>query len=234
MSEWTAKRFWKDASVEAQDGGFAVRLDGRPVRTPAKRPLVVPTPGMADRIASEWRAQGDRVNPGTMPWTRSANAALDKVSTQREEVARYLANYAGTDLLCYRAEAPDELFARQAQAWDPIIDWAQGRFDVRLKSTRGVMPVAQDPEGLTRLAQAMNPMNEFHLTGFHDLVSLSGSFLIALAVVHEYRPAADLWPVSRLDELWQIEQWGPDDEAERNATLRQDAFLHAAEFYFSA
>lgn len=234
MSDWVPKRFWTDATVEEEAGGFAVRLDGRGVRTPAKRSLIVPTSAMADRIAAEWRAQGDRVDPRSMPWTRSANAAIDKVAPQRAEVARHIASYAGTDLLNYRAEAPDELAARQSKAWDPVLDWAQSRFDVRLKTTRGVMPISQDPESLGRLAQVMDPMNDFQLTGFHDLVTLTGSFVLAMAVIYELRPAEELWLSSRVDELWQIEQWGSDEEAERDADTRKGGFLHATEFYFSA
>lgn len=234
MSEWKLKRFWKEVGVEETGGGFAVRLDGRPIRTPAKRVLEVPTRAIADHIAREWEAQVEKVDPRTMPWTRSANAALDKVATQRDEVIAHLASYAGTDLLSYRAEGPESLVDRQRETWDPIVDWLLQRFDARLRVTLGVMPVPQDPGTLERLAQVMQPMSDFRLTAFHDLVTLTGSFGIALAAAHGLHSAPILWEASRLDENWQKEQWGADEEAEREAGLKKTAFLHATELYRAA
>ncbi len=121
---WTAKRFWQAATAEATEGGFTVRLDGRPVKTPAKAPLVLPTLALAQAIAAEWDAQTGTVRPATMPLTRAANSAIDKVAPMRAEVIAELAGYGGTDLLCYRAEGPEALVARQAAAWDPLLDWA--------------------------------------------------------------------------------------------------------------
>ncbi|MEO0866013.1 MAG: ATP12 family chaperone protein, partial [Pseudomonadota bacterium] len=123
MSEWAAKRFWTDVSVVADENAFTIKLDDRPVRTPAKRALVVPTEAMARRIADEWQAQSEAIDPKSMPWTRSANAAIDKVALQRDEVKEYLAGYADTDLLLYRAESPDALVERQRVQWDPVLDW---------------------------------------------------------------------------------------------------------------
>lgn len=234
MSEWALKRFWKAVTVEEKEEGYAIFLDARPVRTPAKRELVVPTRVVADRISSEWEAQATKVDPTTMPWTRSANAALDKVATQREEVESHLGSYAGTDLLSYRAEAPDELRQRQARNWDPEIDWASDRFGVRLKITRGVMPVAQEPETLSALSQPMSGMSDFQLTGFHDLVTISGSFILALSVAFRNTDPETAWALSRLDEEWQIEQWGDDEEAAQNAAIKRTAFLHAADFFHAA
>ena len=125
MSEWAMKRFWTAVSVSPEGEGFAVKLDNRSVKTPAKRALVLPTQAVADCVASEWEAQVETVDPASMPWTRSANAAIDKVATQRAEVIAHLADYAGSDLLCYRAEGPDSLVARQARAWGGLLDWAQ-------------------------------------------------------------------------------------------------------------
>lgn len=234
MSEWSLKRFWKDVSVEPEDGGFAIRLDQRTVRTPAKRVLVVPTEGIAHRIAAEWEAQAEQVDPGSMPWTRSANAALDKVATQREAVMEHLASYAGTDLLSYRAVAPEGLIARQTEVWDPILAWVLQRFDARIAVTSGVMPIAQDEDALARLAKTMEPMSDFQLTAFHDLVTLTGSFLIGLSAVHKAQPELILWAASRVDEDWQIEQWGADEEAEAEAETKKSAFLHATELYHTA
>ncbi len=234
MTEWAPKRFYKDATVDAEGDGFSVRLDGRPVRTPGKRLLTLPTERMAEAVAAEWRAQDQKIDPRTMPWTRSANTALDKVSTQRSEIVAHLAGYAGTDLLFYRAEAPEELVARQARLWDPILCWAQDRHDAGFKIVSGVMPVDQDDEIVKRLCCEMDGMSDFHLTGFHDLVALSGSFLIGLATVRSVQEPGALWRASRADEDWQAEVWGLDEEAAEVAALKQDAFLHSLQFYLAA
>jgi chaperone required for assembly of F1-ATPase len=234
MSAWAPKRFWNNATVEPEAEGFAVRLDGRPVRTPSKRLLIVPTLAIAERIADEWRAQGERVDPRTMPWTRSANSALDKVSVQRVAVMDHLSTYAGTDLLCYRAEVPEGLVARQAQTWDPILEWAAERYGARLRTTIGVMPILQDQAALDRLGETMLPMSDFQLTGFHDMVALSGSFTIGLAASQAAFPPLDLWSASRVDEDWQIEQWGEDDQATKDAAAKCSAFLHATELFHAA
>ena len=234
MSEWSMKRFWTDVTVKEQGPDFTVLLDGRLIKTPAKRTLVVPTRRIADQVAAEWAAQEGAVDPATMPWTRSANAAIDKVAPQRAEVQAHLADYAGTDLLCYRAEDPDALVERQRATWDPILDWLDGRHGVRLVLAAGVMPVKQDPAALAVLAGAMDDMGDFQLTGFYDLVTLTGSFALALANADCAFPATDLWEASRLDEAWQIEQWGPDDEAEAVTKIKRAAFLHATELFHAA
>mgnify|MGYP001826771603 FL=1 len=234
MSEWALKRFWQDATIETEADGFSVRLDGRPVRTPGKRLLSVPTELMAQRIAAEWQAQTEAIDPTTMPWTRSANSALDKVSAQRDEVRDHLLGYAGTDLLSYRADSPEGLVERQAKAWDPLLDWLESEYGVRLAVTRGVMPVAQDPDSLVRLRKAMDPMSDFHLTGFHDIVGLSGSYVLALAAIENQAPAGHIWALSRIDEDWQAEQWGVDEDAAETAEVKKAAFCHATEFYDAA
>lgn len=230
MSEWAPRRFWTAAEAVAEGTGWAVHLDGRPVRTPAKTPLIVPTGALAGVIAAEWAAQTETVQPATMPFTRMANSALDKVTPQRAAVADMLAGYGATDLICYRAAAPEELVARQAQGWDPLLDWAAARFGARLRPASGVMPVAQDPAALGRLADEVHALDPFALAGFHDLVSLSGSLVIGLATLHGMSPAAALWDLSCIDETWQQEQWGADEEAADHAALRRQAFLDAARF----
>ena len=231
MSGWTAKRFWTETRVEEVDGGFTVRLDGRAVKTPAKTLLVVPTRAMADQIAAEWDAQQGRVDPRTMPWTRSANAALDKVGTQFAEVATLLAAYGDTDLLCYRAEGPAELVLRQTEGWDPLLAWCATALNAPLSATTGVMPVGQPAESLARLAARIAQMTAFQLTGFHDLVAISGSLVLALAVADRRLSAEEAWHLSRLDEQWQAELWGHDEEAGALEAARHDGFLHAERFY---
>ncbi|WPY93937.1 ATP12 family protein [Limimaricola variabilis] len=231
MSEWKAKRFWKQASATQADGGWQVLLDGRPVRTPAKAALLLPTQALAEAVAAEWGAQEERIDPRAMPATRTANSAIDKLALQREEVAEMLASYGGSDMLCYRAETPAELAARQAAEWDPLLDWAETAYGARLRPTAGIMPVTQDAAALERLAAPVREMEPFALAAFHDLVALSGSLVLALAVVADRLDPEEAWRLSRIDEEWQIEQWGEDEEAEAMAQVKRAAFLDAARFW---
>lgn len=231
MTAWAAKRFWTDVSVVAQDGGFAVKLDGRAVRTPAKTELIVPSAALAEAIAEEWRAVEGAIDPEVMPFTRSANAALDKVAVQFDEVVAMLGAYGGSDLLCYRAAAPAELVARQAEMWDPILDWAADTFGARLAVTSGLMPVDQPAHAVAALTQPLKEATAFELTALHDLIALSGSLVLALRVAREASSPQQAWDLSRLDETWQAEQWGVDEEAEEAAAIKQAAFDHAARFY---
>lgn len=231
MSEWAPKRFWTDTTIDAVETGFVVLLDGRLVRTPAKAVLTLPTRAMAQAVAMEWDAQGQKVDPATMPNTRSANAAIDKVSTQHGEVADMIADYGGSDLLCYRADAPEALSARQAQAWDPMLDWASTHLGARLDTTTGVMHLAQCPQALKALRTCVHGFGAFCLTAVHDLVGLSGSLILGLAATtQDFTPEA-LWKLSRIDEDWQIEQWGRDEEAEEMTAAKRESFFHAHRFY---
>lgn len=230
MSEWKAKRFWKSATVAAVDGGFTVLLDGRNVKTPAKTLLVVPTSALADVIASEWDAQIEQINPLTMPFTRSANAALDKVQSQHSEVAEMIAAYGDSDLLCYRADSPNELVARQIAAWDPLLAWARADLGLDLAPRIGVIHAPQSDESRAIATRLTHAFDAFELTAFHDLVALSGSFVIGLAAVHNTHSSGDLWAFSRIDETWQEEQWGVDDEAVGLANTKARAFDHAMTF----
>lgn len=231
MTGWTAKRFWQAATAEVCDGGYTVRLDGRAVKTPAKAPLVVPTRALAQEIAAEWQAQQGTVKPDTMPFTRMANSAIDKVVPQFAEVAAMLAEYGGSDLLCYRATGPAPLADRQAQGWDPLLDWAADVLGARLRATAGVMHIPQEAVALARLADEVRALSNFRLAAFHDLVAISGSLVLALAVARGRLPAGQAWDLSRIDETWQIEQWGEDEEAAAAEGVRKAAFLHAARFF---
>ena len=231
MSEWAAKRFWTEAGISATEGGFGVHLDGRRVRTPAKAELIVPTRAMAEVIATEWDAQESKIVPDTMPVTRAANAAIDKVAHQHAEVARMIADYGDSDLLCYRAESPAELAARQAEAWDPLLDWAESVLSARLQPRTGVMHQPQEVEPLVRLHAQVEMLDKWALTAFHDLVSLSGSLIIGFAAIHDRQPAERLWQMSRIDETWQQEQWGNDEEAAAVALRKESDFLNAKPFY---
>ena len=231
MSEWKAKRFWKEALVEPAAKGFAVLLDGRPVKTPAKSALVMPTRAFAEVVAAEWDAQEESINPLTMPFTRSANAAIDKVSVQRKEVADMLAAYGDSDLLCYRAERPEALVERQAEQWDPLLEWAAGALCARLETRTGVMHTPQSPDTLRVLSERVHQLSDFELAGFHDLVSLSGSLILGFAAAQGVRPAKAIWKISRLDEIWQAEEWGADEDAEAAAEIKEAAFVHAKQVF---
>jgi len=230
MSEWKAKRFWEKASVEEVADGFTVTLDGRSVKTPAKALMVTPTRAMAEAAAEEWQAQEGAVDPGTMPVTRSINASIDKVAVQTREVVDMLAAYGDADLTCYRAAQPEALVARQTAAWDPLLDWAAERFGARLLPVQGVMHQGQAPDALDKLMFPLTQMSAYELTAMHDLISLSGSLLIGLAVSEGQATPEALWTLSRIDEDWQIEQWGDDDEASALASEKQASFFHAARF----
>jgi chaperone required for assembly of F1-ATPase len=231
MSDWKPKRFWKAATPDACDGGYTVTLDGRPVKTPAKAALIVPNMAMATAVAAEWDAQTGLVDPRTMPVTRSANAAIDKVRTQRNEVIGLLSEYGGSDLLCYRAATPDRLVALQNAQWDPLLDWAARDLGAVLAVGQGVMHVPQPPETLALFQRTLSAFDDFALAAAHDLISLSGSLVLALAVTRGHLPAAQAWDISRVDEDWQITQWGADEDAAAAAAVKRAAFLHAERFF---
>ncbi|WP_439139912.1 ATP12 family chaperone protein [Roseicyclus sp.] len=228
---WKAKRFWSEVSVSQTEGGFAVHLDARRVMTPGKIPLTLPSRAMAEAVAAEWAAQTGEIAPLTMPVTRAANSAIERVTPQRAEVAAMLSAYAETDLICYRAAGPAALVARQAVAWDPLLAWAADALDAPLIATVGVLPVDQPPASLARLADFVSALDAFQLTGLHDLVAISGSLIIALAVTSGRLAPDQAWAISRIDEEWQIAQWGADEEAAALAAYKHGDFLRAAQFW---
>lgn len=231
MSNWKAKRFWKTASVAPEGTGFAVLLDARPVRTPAKTALLLPTRELAELIAAEWDAQSGEVRPDTMPATRMANSAIDKVRPQFAEVAEMLAEYAGSDLLCYRAEAPEALIARQAAGWDPLLDWAANTHAAPLIVTKGVVHVAQPADSLATLRAALFDQTEFQLAALHDLIAITGSLVLGLAVAEGRIDAEEAFDLSRIDEHWQAEQWGTDEDAAEIEAAKRQALIEAARFH---
>ena len=230
MKEWARKRFWTQATVAAQDDGYTVQLDGRAVRTPARAPLIVPTRALAEAIAEEWEAQDGTIDPTTMPLTRAANAAIDKVAHSHDDIVAMLADYAGSDLLCHRAGAPQELRAAQDAAWDPLLRWAETDLNASLRVTTGILPVAQPDSATAALHGRVAACATFELTALHDLVVMSGSLIIGLAVLNGHAGAEALWPLSRIDEDWQARQWGRDEEASAQAEDKRRAFLQAERF----
>lgn len=231
MSEWSQKRFWTDASAESVPGGFTVHLDGRAIKTPNKSDFVVPTLALAQAVAAEWAAQGEKINPLSMPCTRSANSSIDKVAPQRDEVIALLADYGRTDLLCYRAEGPEDLVNLQAKSWDPMLKWAANHFGAQLNVGAGVMYIAQNEADCQRLAAPLFQATNFEIAALHDLIGLTGSLVLGLAAARNDHDADMLWDLSRIDETWQQEQWGKDEEAAESAEIKRQDFKNAHSFY---
>jgi chaperone required for assembly of F1-ATPase len=224
------KRFYKEVTVVAEGDGHAVQLDGRPVRTPGRAPLALPTLALAQAVADEWRGQGEEIDPRSMPMTGLANAAIDQVAADPATFAAGIARYAQSDLLCYRADGPVELIARQAAGWDPLLDWARTRYGVTFEVTKGIVPVEQSEAMLTRLADAVAGLDPFALAGLSTLVALSGSLVCGLAVTQGGFEAQGVWDAAEIDDIWQVEQWGEDAEAAARSSQRAHDFLTACAF----
>lgn len=224
------KRFWKAAEAVAEDGGWGVRLDERPLRTPGRALLMVPTEALAKAIADEWASADETVDPRAMPLTGLANAAIDRVAPDHAAFAAGLARYAETDLVCYRAEGPETLIARQRQSWDSLLGWGRRRFDVDFAVASGIIHVAQPKPTVERLAHEVVALDAFRLAGLSPLVTLGGSLVAALAVLEGALTSDEAWDAVSIDERWQIEKWGSDAEAELAIANRRRDFLAAARF----
>jgi len=224
------KRFWNQADAVERDGGWGVELDGKPLRTPARDLLTVPTKALAEAIASEWNEVGDKIDPGTLPLTGLANAAVDRVTPDKEAFAKGIARYAEADLACYRAEGPSALVDRQTESWDALIGWGRRRFDVDFRTTRGIVHVDQPAATVDRLSHAVAALDPFRLAGLSPLVTISGSLLAALGVLEGTLMPDQAWDAVTVDDRWQLEQWGSDAEAEAAIDNRRRDFMAAARF----
>jgi chaperone required for assembly of F1-ATPase len=223
------KRFYKDVTVEAGDGdGTALLLDGKPVRTPGKTPLVLPSRALADAVAEEWRAQGERIDPQTMPLTRLANSAIDGVIGREQAVMDDILAFAGSDLLCYRAEGPGGLTEAQSTHWDPVLAWARQALGARLVLSQGLVPVAQPEASLERLKHQLAGRDALSLAALHVMASLTGSALLALAVALGRLTPEEAWKAAHVDEDFQISRWGEDAEAHERREHRWRDFAAAA------
>ena len=217
------KRFYRNAGPVQWAGGYGINLDGKRIKTPGKRDLVVPNGALAAAIAEEWNAQEGKVRAATMPLTRFATTTVDRVSTQREAIIRQTANYAETDLVCYRAAHPPALAARQQAVWQPLIDWAVLRYDAPLSVTTGVIPTKQSAASLRAFAAAVAEQHDFALTALHVATAACGSLVIGLALIEGRLDAEGAFAASQLDESFQIEAWGEDaEQAERRRALAAD------------
>lgn len=218
------KRFYKQASAgEAGEGGFPVRLDGRSIRTPARRVLAAPTERLAQAIAGEWDAQEDVIDPARMPLTRLANAIIDAVTDRAQPVADEIAKYLGTDLTLYRADTPVSLVARQSQVWDPLLAWARDELGARFVQVEGVMYAAQ-PEHAVAAARAHIPNQVWRLGAVSSVTTLTGSALLALALAHNALSADAAWDAAHLDEDFQVSLWGKDELALARRAYRRAEF----------
>ena len=217
------KRFYQKAEPVTRAGGYAIILDGKPIKTPGKRDLLVPSEALASAIAKEWNAQETEVRVAKMPLTRLATTTVDRVATQRDAIIRQTANYAATDLVCYRAAHPPVLAARQQAVWQPLIDWAVLRYDAPFVITSGVIPTSQSIESLRAFAAAVAEHDDFALTALHVATAACGSLVIGLALIAGHLDAEAAFAASQLDESFQIEAWGEDaEQAERRRSLAAD------------
>ena len=222
------KRFWTDVTVEPDESGWAILLDGRSLKTPARAALAVPTQALAEAIAEEWRSVGETVDPRAMPLTGLANAAIDRVAPDRQAFAQGLARYAEADLACYRVDGPRELVAQQELSWDPLLAWARRRYDVDFATTCGLMHVAQPGATVERLSHAIAALDAFQLAGLSPLVTVGGSLVAGLAVIEKAIGADEAWKAVSIDEQWQLDQWGADAEAEKALDNRRRDFMAGA------
>jgi chaperone required for assembly of F1-ATPase len=221
------RRFYENAHVDRSDGGFAIRLDGRAVRTPARRPLEAPTRALADALAAEWNAQEELIDPLHMPLTRLANSIIDGVLDAPAAVAAEIEKYFASDLVVYRAQDPQGLIARQAQAWDPLVDWARETLGACFVLAEGVNFVAQ-PASALAAARAAIPRDPWRLGALNAITTLTGSALIALAVLASRLSVEEAWAAAHVDEDWNMDFWGRDELA-----LERRAF-HLAEMKAAA
>ncbi|MGH6924811.1 MAG: ATP12 family chaperone protein [Propylenella sp.] len=223
------KRFYKEARMEAGEGGHALRLDGRQALTPGRKPLAVPTQTLAEAIVAEWEEQTEFIDPASMPVTRLANTAIDGVASRLVEVRAEVLAYVGTDLLCYRAGEPEGLVERQSAAWSPILAWAEPRYGVRFALAEGMVHAAQPAVTLAAVEQAIAGFDEaFRLAGLHLATTLTGSALIALALAEGALDVEAAWSAAHVDEDWNISQWGEDFEAAKRRARRLADFKAAA------
>lgn len=215
------KRFWKAVSIEAGEGGWAVLLDGRSPKTPAGAVLVLPTESLAGLVADEWAAQGEHLDPATMPATRLASTAIDRIGQAREGVAEEVTRYLGSDALCYFADAPQGLIAEQQRCWRPWLDWAARDLSLPLRQAEGIGHVAQPDTVLRHGRELVLALDDFSLTGLATATGLFGSAVLALAVQRGALSGTEAFDLSRLDEDWQERQWGVDEEAARRTAARR-------------
>ena len=221
------KRFWTEVDITKAENGFAVELDGRGIKTPAKALLVLPTQELANLVADEWRAVEGDLDPSKMPATRMTNSAIDAVSVRKDQVVDVLSDYAASDLLCYWAEGPKGLIEIQKQKWQPVLEWISAKYGLSVVTTSGIMPVQQDPKLRNQIRSEIIELSPFEIAGLHDVIVLSGSAFLAMAWKHREIDESTAWLHSRVDADWQIGQWGEDEDEAKVVAIKR------ADFYFA-
>lgn len=224
------KRIYQTASIAPGESGPTILLDGRPVRTPARALLTVPGAALAEAIAAEWNGQGDEINPGAMPMTGLANATIDRVLPALGEFRGQVAAYGASDLFCYRADHPDALVTLQKAHWDAMLNWAAVRYGVEFVVTSGIMPADQPARTLAALRGAVEAADPWLLAGMMKLVSIGGSLVGTLAYLEGAIAADELWTAVSLDERFQLDHWGRDEDAEAHLAAARSEFMNAARY----
>ena len=228
------KRFYKDVSTAPAGGGFCVLLDGKPIKTPARNLLLLPTEALAGAIAAEWQSQGEAIVATTMPLLRLANTVVDGVAVNRADVIAAILRFGENDLLCYRAHQPQGLAARQREGWDPLLTWVRQRHGAQMRLAEGLTHVDQTPDALLALRQALEEEDPFTLGALHVIASITGSAVLALAVGAGFITGEDAFALSRIDEAYQAEKWGEDAEATKRAAALAHELDKAVELMAAA
>ena len=224
------KRFWKEVATSKVKDAFGITLDGKPIKTPTKADLLVPSLALAEAIAKEWNEQGENVVPESMPMFQFSLTALDRVAPQREAIIDEIASYGASDLLCYREAQDHNLKQHQHEIWQPYLAWFEEQFEVSLLVTEGVMPISQSPQALKRMGEIVATYDDFALAGLHSLTTLTGSLVLGMAVAKEYVSAEKVTAAAFLDMRWQQEKWGSDEEAEQVMRARIESLLEAERY----
>ena len=224
------KRFWKQAEAGREGGGWSIALDGRPVRTPKRAPLVVESPALAEAIAEEWNAVGEDIDPTRMPLTGIANAAIDIAGADPAAFAEPIAAYAESDLFCYREDRDPALQAEQITGWNPLLAWAEQRYGIEFALAEGVLPIEQPAPTIAALREAVLSHDPFRLAPLTLLVTIGGSLVAGLALIEKAFASAELWNAVSLDELYQESRWGADSEAQKARARREADWHNAARF----
>ena len=225
------KRFYKQVTVLPAESGYAIELDGRPVKTPARNMLQLPTEALAEAVSAEWNAQGEEIDPATMPLTALAEGALDQVANERDRIIELIAKFAESDMLYFWAdEHQQDLAAHQTEMWDPLLDWARSRYDISFNIIEGIIHESQPDETIARLTAAVEAQDNFALAAMLSLVGLTGSLIATLALVENAVDRDDLWPLVNLEELWQEQQWGADELAVAKRDRKEAEFRAAEQF----
>ncbi|KEA06714.1 ATPase [Agrobacterium rhizogenes] len=232
MKKPLPKRFYKDVGIREGEDGHVIELDGKVVKTPARRSLAVPTEALAKLVAAEWARQVEIIDPTVMPVTRLVNTALDGVATDPQAVFEDILRFSSSDLLCYRADQPERLVERQSERWDPLIDWAANELGARFILAEGVMHQEQPREAIAAFAVTLRKYDTpLELASLHTITTLTGSAILALAFAEGQRPLAEVWSLAHLDEDWTIEQWGHDEEADHRRAQRFEEFQAATDVF---